>query len=327
MHRMARMLALRHRGLLALGLFVALAVPVCAGEWGGKLVALVAKRPVTLRDVAARLALDEIEPAKATREQWQNALAEAIDHQVLLEAAGRGKVAVGEAEVDRAIRRLRSGPRAKDYLREIRVLGLSAEQERARMREQLRLERWLSNRLASKLFVPPAAVRKWYDDHKSELVEPETRTARVLTAQINADRTEDAARAKMKSMLQQLRAGKSFAEVATGRSEDPWARKGGLMAPLKKGGSGSVFEAEVFKLAKPGEVSEPFRTNVGLHAVKLETIRAGGTPEFKDKQEIIRLGLRRELKARHLVRLAAEWRRKITVRVFWDQLPGKGGGN
>jgi parvulin-like peptidyl-prolyl isomerase len=297
--------------------------PAVAGEPVGRLLALVEKRAVTQRDVAQRLALGGVEPQGATRERWQKALIEAIDHQVLLVAALRSRTYIAESEVETAMRGLRSGPRAAEYEREIKVLGLSEKAERERLREQLLLERWLAEQLAAKLFVPPGEVRRWYDEHRAELAEPEARVARVLTLRISPQRDEAAAREQMAKLCEQIRDGVPFADAAKTHSEDPWGPRGGLLDPIKRGDSGSIFAAEVFKLRKVGDRSEVFKSELGLHVVELEAIRPGRLPAFEEVQEQILARLRGVLRAKHLARLAEDWRRKMTVRVFWDQLPGK----
>jgi peptidyl-prolyl cis-trans isomerase SurA len=67
----------------------------------------------------------------------------------------------------------------------------------------------------------------------------------------------------------QLRNGASFEELAKRYSEDASAASGGVLGSFKKGEMLEEFEEQVAKL-KPGEYSEPFRTRVGVHIVRLD---------------------------------------------------------
>jgi len=290
-----------------------------------RLVALVGKRPVTVRDLADWLRLRRIDPAKATRRDWQEALRAMVNRAVLLEAARREKLEVSDLAVARAIRARATGPWADEYEREVRLLGLTAEQARRRMREQLLLEQLLSAKLGAKLFVPPTAVARWYEKNKDLLASPEVRVARLITLRI--DREGTAAKRRIEELRKKAVAGADFGKLAREHSQDPWAARGGLLGPMRKGESGSIFADRIFGMTKPGEISPAFKTDIGYHLLRLESVRPPAVPGFKDAQKEIRRRLLEELRVKHLVALATELRRETTVRIFWKDLPWPGGGD
>jgi peptidyl-prolyl cis-trans isomerase SurA len=53
-------------------------------------------------------------------------------------------------------------------------------------------------------------------------------------------------------------------------SRDGTAKDGGDLGTLKKGELADEIESQILNLA-PGQVSEPFRTGLGYHIVKLES--------------------------------------------------------
>ncbi len=285
-----------------------------------RLAAVVAGKPITALDVAQRLRLSNINPRKATSDEWKMALTAEVDRAVLLAAAQRENIAVSGAEVDEAVEARRTGPGAEDYERRARIMSLDRQQERKRAREQLMIRKLLSQKLGSKLFVSTAAVAEWYEKNKDLLASPEVRVARVITVLVGSTEDSAAARKKVSTLRKRVLDGADFAALARGHSDDPWAEKGGLLEPMQEGMSGCIFAEHVFSIEKPGVVTEPFETKIGVHILKLEEIRPSVIPNFKEVQEPVRRRLLEQLRAKHVQELVRQLRQKTAVKVFWENV-------
>jgi parvulin-like peptidyl-prolyl isomerase len=80
----------------------------------------------------------------------------------------------------------------------------------------------------------------------------------------------DAARAKIQGLLDQIKGGADFAEVAKKSSEDVGsADQGGLLDPFAKGEMVQAFSDAAFS-TPVGQISDPVRTEFGWHIVKVE---------------------------------------------------------
>jgi len=286
-----------------------------------RLAALVAGRPVTLADLEQRIRLRNVEPGKAAREDWDHALESAVNRALFLAAAEREEIKVPDEDLARALEATRSGPGAKEHQREAALLGLTRDQEVERVRESLLIQELLRRKLGAKLVVTPDAIREWYEKNKDLLASPEVRAARVIT--LRPQRKEDAAATneKLTGLRRRAMSGEDFAALARERSQDPWAGRGGRLDPMQRGLSGSIFAERVFALGKPGDVSEPFETNAGLHLLRLEDITPKKVPSFEEAQPAVRERVFQELSAKLLAELAGELRRKTPVRVFWSEIP------
>lgn len=106
-----------------------------------------------------------------------------------------------------------------------------------------------------------------YQAEKAKFAEPErVRAAHIL---ISGDSAES--KAKAEKLLKELKGGANFATVAKANSEDPGsAVKGGDLGTFSRGRMVPEFEAAVFGLAKPGDLSGLVKSQFGYHIIKLE---------------------------------------------------------
>lgn len=80
--------------------------------------------------------------------------------------------------------------------------------------------------------------------------------------------------------------GADFAELAKSRSKGPSAPNGGDLGWFEEGQMVPEFQAAAFAL-KPGEISDPVKTQFGWHVIKLEETRARPAPPLDEVREEI----------------------------------------
>jgi peptidyl-prolyl cis-trans isomerase SurA len=80
-------------------------------------------------------------------------------------------------------------------------------------------------------------------------------------------RTKQAAEARARELLQQLKAGADFAKLASTASEDGSAKRGGDIGTQGRGALALPFEQALFAL-KPGELSDVVETEFGYHIIQ-----------------------------------------------------------
>ncbi len=82
-------------------------------------------------------------------------------------------------------------------------------------------------------------------------------------------RTEEEALALAKELVERLRAGEDFAELARQYSDDPGSRdNGGELGWFGRGRMVPEFEEAAFSL-EPGEISDPVKTQFGYHIIQV----------------------------------------------------------
>lgn len=161
--------------------------------------------------------------------------------------------------------------------------GISYEQYRTQIREQLERLRLVSQEVRSKIQITEKDIRDYYTANPEKYEKEETYHARLITLNIpsNASNAEiKRIKDSISAIYAEAKSGKSFEDLARKNSQDPSAKEGGDLGPFKRGEMLPEFDNVLTKL-KPGEISEPFATQSGLHIVKLEGRSHGELQPFE----------------------------------------------
>jgi peptidyl-prolyl cis-trans isomerase D len=154
-------------------------------------------------------------------------------------------------------------------------------QDRFRKPEQVRVAYVVVDpaTFAAQIQITDERLAQYYEDHKEEFRQDEQVRARHIlfkVAQQAAAAEEAKVRAEAEAALQRIQAGEDFAEVARQTSQDPAsAQQGGDLGFFARGAMVKSFEDVAFAL-RPGEVSDPVRTEFGYHLIKVEEVQEAG---------------------------------------------------
>jgi peptidyl-prolyl cis-trans isomerase C len=139
----------------------------------------------------------------------------------------------------------------------------------ARMHElerEMLADEMLQRELANRVQVSSDDLQAYYRAHQPEY------TLEIWLKQILVDSREEA-----EEILQQLRNGASFEDLARQRSIDASSTRGGDLGYLGKGAMNPAFEPYVFGL-QPGEYTTPIATTFGFHVLKVAGTRPSTDP-------------------------------------------------
>ncbi len=121
--------------------------------------------------------------------------------------------------------------------------------------------------------VTDADVQAYYNQHQAQYqVKEQVKVRHILIAvPRDADAKTDAdARAKAQGILNQIKAGGNFAELAEKNSDDPGSKAtGGELGWLDRGKTVPEFDKTAFALA-PGQTSDLVKTQFGYHILQTE---------------------------------------------------------
>lgn len=300
------------------------------GTTADEVIAAVNGQPLTRADVSQSLSrtLNERLPFLLQSGQgigigqlWMvryQAFEEAVQRQLLLEAARQQGISVssGEAKkqaqqlVDQEIAQLKSqyqGPQLEEVF--ARIAARQGERVRETMSER-QFAKWAMDRyldkssglrddlviqkfqqsVAAQVSTSEQDLLQSYDKasvrHIVVVLHPEGKSPEATQA---AARTDEQARKRAEELLARIKAGVDFVALAKAESDDPAAKQtGGLMEDVGRGRMAPEWDEAVFAL-KPGEVSGPIKLPWGYEVVRMEKIGRELPPDFeKNKQQLLK---------------------------------------
>ena len=158
-------------------------------------------------------------------------------------------------------------------VRALGAQGITFEQYKAQLKEQLERLRLMSQEVRAKIQVGEREMRDYYQANRSQYGVDEIYRARHIFFKVDKkggaselSRVETIAN----GVLKEARDGKDFSELARKYSNDPTAAKdGGDLGSFKRADMITEIADSVASM-KPGEVSPLVMSPLGLHIIKLE---------------------------------------------------------
>jgi peptidyl-prolyl cis-trans isomerase C len=189
------------------------------------------------------------------------------------------------------------------YLIDINLLAQAAEQKNLAKQPgfdrkmEIARKRVLMEALmeeTSKAAATEAEMKKLYDESVKKITPQDEVRARHILVE-----TEE----KAKELLAQLKNGVDFAKLAKENSKDPGsAADDGDLGYFTKDQMLPEFAEAAFKLDK-GKISDPVKSNVGFHIIKLEDKRKQPPPAYADVKPQIEQFIARKAQAELVAKL------------------------
>ena len=185
-----------------------------------------------------------------------------------------------EADIDNYIDRIKAQGNLDDaqFQAALASQGLTMEGYRKQVAEEIERALLVNREIGSRVNVTPEDIERYYKEHAADYTQPEQVRVRHIFLPLSPAAPADEEQAVM-SQIQDIRkralAGEDFATLADTYSQGPGAGQGGDLGYFKQGQMAKEIEEVAFAL-KPGEISQPFRTNVGVHLLKVEEHSSAG---------------------------------------------------
>jgi foldase protein PrsA len=282
--------------LLLLALVAALVATACGSSEGEESVppgaiAVVGDKTIPKSDLNAALAQaqknaeaqkqDFPEPGTPEYADVRSSIVRGLVQQAQWEQAGAAmgvKVADKEVETQLAAYKQQYFKGDEDkYQAELTKQGVTDKQVRERIRLRL-LSNKIYTAIVDKVKVSDADIKAYYDKHKAQYVQPESREVRHILVKTKglADR-----------LYAQIKDGGDFAKLARRYSEDTTTAKLGGKYTAYKGKSVAPFDQFVFA-AKTGDVSKPIKTQFGWHVIEvLSDVKPAATRPLAEVRDSI----------------------------------------
>jgi peptidyl-prolyl cis-trans isomerase SurA len=230
---------------------------------------------------------DPVNADKVIADREKDVLRDLIDQQLLLEK-GKDLGITADTELIKKLDQMRKDMNL-DSMEELEkaatAQGVSFEEFKQNMRNQIITQQVIGKEVGQRLVIDKTEEQKFYDEHKSELDQPEqVRLSEILVStEKKPNDTQDdnqllqAAQAKANALLDQIKKGAKFEDVAKKDSDGPSAAQGGDLGYFKRGTLAKELEDKTFAM-KAGEVSDVTRTKQGFIVLKVTEHHESGIP-------------------------------------------------
>ena len=231
---------------------------------------------------------------------------ELVDRALLLQEARARSIVVGQDQVERAFLRIRAeypGTHFDDLLAQER---LSQTELKARLQEQLAIERLFEEEVFPQVTVVDAEIERFHADHAVEFQEPE----RVRVSQIVVASRDEALQLRDKLR----RNPQTFADVARKSSIAPEGKNGGDLGYIGRGaGFPEVFDA---CFAMPlNVVSDVTPSPYGFHIFRVTDRKPAQRRSLEQAKGEIREKLTREKRARAQEEFLQTLRKRAKIKI------------
>ena len=252
------------------------------------------------------------DPDKAFADHEKDILRDLMDQQLLLDK-GKDLGITGDTDLIKQLDQMRKDMKLDSMEaleKEAVKQGVSWEDFKQNKRNQIITQKVIGEEVSGKLSIGKDDAQKFYDEHKSEMEQPEyIRLSEILVApkastppitsenaagspaaQPPADEIAKvapdeaalkAAEAKANDLLKQIRSGASFEATAQKYSDGPSAADGGALGMFKRGQLAKELEDRTFAM-KAGDVTDVIRTKQGYVILKVADHQQAGIPPMKD---------------------------------------------
>ena len=248
----------------------------------------------------------------------QEVVDQLIVQELLWQEAKRRNFIVEDEFVNERLRQMKSGFDTEQAFQfKIQAGGFTEETYREDIRQQVSVQRMISQGIAPSISISDEEVENFYEANMDQMHRPVAVHARhILIKPESAEpEAQQAAKDEAGEILAEIRAGEDFVKLATDRSQAPSAPQGGDLGYFGPGKMVEPFEKAAFAL-QPGETSEVVQTQFGYHIIRLEDRRGGDTAPVEEVADKIRNYLSQQKLQSEVETLVTTLRNESDVEIF-----------
>jgi len=237
---------------------------------------------------------------KVWSDKERDVLRDLIDQQLLIEKAKELDISADTDLIKRLdeMRKQMNLESMEDLEKAATAQGVSFEDYKLSVKNTILTQKVIGREVGSRMNITKEETQKFYVEHKSELTQPEqVRLSEILvpTQKLSADGKTQidmddaavvAADSKAKELLETIKQGATFEDVAKKESQGPTASQGGDLGLFPRGTLAKELDDKVFAM-KAGEMTDVIRTKQGFVILKVTDHQQPGTPALKDVENRI----------------------------------------
>jgi peptidyl-prolyl cis-trans isomerase SurA len=250
-------------------------------------------------DFKPEMLTNNAELKKAVDEVTPQLLVDAIDELLLLQMGKEKGYHLSDEQFQAWLDNLRKEQNLGDeqkFQAALKQEGMTIDDLRKNVERQFLVGQVQRDEVGSKLTITEEEARQYYLTHKQQFAEAATVTLREILIEVPTSTQggqagvnvakQDEAEAQAAALRTRLLAGEDFAKLAAEVSASPSKANGGLIGPINVAEVSASLQQVISKM-KPGDITEPLRTNKGVQILKLETLKPASIPPFESVRDLV----------------------------------------
>lgn len=225
---------------------------------------------------------------------YDKALEELINRELQYQNAIANGVQPDKEKVNAQMEKIRNRFKSQEeYKAALEKEGVTEEKLRVQIEKEMLVQNMIAKKVTDAAQITETDLKEYYEKNTSRFKQPESVKLRLIS-------TKDEKKAK--DILDKIKAGNDFGELAYNMSEDSYRVKSGDIGYMHKGRMLPEIEAAALKL-KVGEVSDLIKAEDNWFIIKLEDKK----PEQQLSFEEIESKLKKDLETDRAKELKEKW--------------------
>ena len=200
-----------------------------------------------------------------------------IGRTLLLQKGNEINAHVSDEALDKKLRKVKSSFKSDSiFEHELKNRKLTLDQYKKELKIDLLMQQVIDREIEPNIKVSEKDIQSFYEKNKEKFyMDKKARASVILIKAKRGDtKSEKSAQQKIESILEKIKNGSTFNEMATKYSQDSLAPKGGDLGYFTKNQIFGAFSVRAFDM-KVNEVSPVFKTGLGFHILKLTDLKEG----------------------------------------------------
>lgn len=229
----------------------------------------------------------------------QDILDRMIEQTLTDQESKRLGVSVQEREVDQRIEQIKSEHffTEEELKKSLAAEGFTLDEYRRRIKEQMLGIKLINLEVKSKIAITEEEIRDYYEKHLDAYGEKKEYHLRTILIRVQSwETTRDRLNAlrRIETVMNELKAGTPFAELARQYSDDATAKAGGDLGLFSMEELSPEFQ-ETIRWMREGEISPVLQTPQGYQVLMLEKIKGSPGKTLKEARIEIQERIYREV--------------------------------
>ncbi len=257
------------------------------------------------------------------REIISNGIDELIDRKILVQEAK--KIVLADPEKAEAIERnldafvqgaVEDVGSVYKFYELAHKQGINTLKKRAELKEDLLIEEIMRDNVYRKIVVTPKEIKRYYQEHTDEFTSEGSLSFRHILLMFSKYETKEDAKSAAEDILNRLKNGEEFGDLAKEYSRGPHSDEGGLWESDEVKDFRKDLVAKISNL-KEGEISPIIDSSFGHHIFKIEEIVPSQTLTFQQAQNEIRNMLFREEFVKKRKEYLKQLRKDVVIKRYY----------